>query len=385
MKLPFELHDQIELSIERLSAGGRGVGRFEGAVVFVPNTAPADRVLVCISHLHKNFADAELIQVVEPSPMRVIPPCPVADICGGCTWQHVRYDEQLKQKQSIVQEALRKFSGFQDFTVLPTLPSPKELRYRNRIQIHAQGGKLGFHKRASHDIVNIFDCPITEEGLTKNFAEIREKASPETKSQRIEILRAPNGRVEEIWNGEDENAAQGFSQVNSAQNENLIAAVVHEAKANAPRAKRIFDFYSGSGNFSFPFALAYPDTEIQAVEFSEKSVAIGRDLQAQVGSSVFFQQMKVESFLQKRKVGDFKDCLVLLDPPRTGCASGVTQFLSGTRPAAILYVSCNPATLARDLQPLAKAGFRLQHVQPFDMFPQTDHVETLATLLPPLS
>jgi 23S rRNA (uracil1939-C5)-methyltransferase len=332
----------IELTIDRLSFnGGRGVGRFDGVVVFVPDTAPGDFVRARVTVKKSNLWEAELVEILKPSPYRRNPPCPVAGVCGGCAWQHVEYAEQLKQKQEIVEFALKQ-------KVEPVIPSPNELRYRNRVQVHIENGKLGFFAKRSNDLVAITDCLITEEAVTAQFS--RAIKSGES---RVELSLDTNGF---------------FSQVNSAQNRKLIEVVLSQIEGSP---QKIADLYAGYGNLTAPLTKQFPQAEIVAVELNERAVEKGRtDL-----PEVKWFREDVGDFLQKAEAFD----VVVLDPPRTGCANPVINALRKMKPEQIVYVSCNPMTFARDAKRLMEAGvYRLDLVQPLDMFPQTEHIELVA-------
>jgi 23S rRNA (uracil1939-C5)-methyltransferase len=392
----FKSGDRFEVHIDRLSVGGRGVARHEGLVVFVADTAPGEAVEVELALVKKNFAEARLVRIVTPSLSRITPPCPVAGICGGCNWQHVAYDEQLRQKKSLVEESLKTFSGFQtdDQTVSDVVASPSPFRYRNRIQLHYSGPRMGFFKRASHEIVDIVDCPITEESLAQQIPKLK-KDYAQKKTGRIELSIRQNGTVsavhlekdlEKSQQKEDEGAPDvagpAFSQVNTAQNRQLVEYVVTLAvrELGVDFRGELLDLYAGSGNFTLPLAFALPHARITGVELNSDSVLLARKIAEKDFSSreLRFEKSDVASYLQKARLDSRS--FVLLDPPRTGCGPEVIASLVAARPRRILYVSCHPVTLARDLKQLAEAGYKLGQVAPFDMFPQTDHVETVAFL-----
>ena len=394
----FSRGQRLTVHIDRLSIGGRGVARHEGLVVFVSDTCPDETVEIELTKVKKNFAEARLLNVVQAGPSRVLPPCPVAGICGGCSWQHVSYDEQRLQKRELVREAFRKFSGFDvsaENAVSSTVPSPKEFRYRNRIQLHQVGSKVGFFKRNSHDVVDINDCPITEEALTKLIPTLKRQRDRE-KNARIELFLtsdgetsqrltsgAPERRNRDGENEEDlENLPTGsaFSQVNTGQNLNLVQAVceIFACESAIRKIKTIYDLYAGDGNFTFPLARVFFEARITGVELSAESVKRALEKIAINFSDrdIRFIESDVEKFLAKESWS--KDSVVLLDPPRTGCGLPVMTALAALKPGIIVYVSCHPVTLARDAKVLADSAYDLISVRPFDMFPQTDHVETVA-------
>ncbi len=392
---------KIEIWIDRLSSGGRGVGRSDGIVIFVPDVSPQERVLVEIVTVKKNFAQAQLVRVVEPSSHRINPPCPIAGTCGGCSWQHVSYDEQLMQKQDLVSDALSKFAGLKNVEIEPTRPSPQPFRYRNRIQVHYQNGKLGFFRRGSHTIVDAADCLITQTNLTSQFAPLKERLDREKSvPRRIELMETETGQIKTSTETRY-NDQVGFAQVNTAQNQNLVEYVVSQIRKDC---LFLFDLYAGAGNFSLPLARSLgKQAQIHAVELHPQSIKLGRErsrsLTDEVGE-IHFHEAKVEDFFAtllsrltapetdsqdhpqtyKNSKADWRQATVLLDPPRSGCEPSVIKSLIQLEPREIIYVSCHPVTLARDLKLLCQ-HYDLVRITPFDMFPHTDHVEVVATLV----
>ncbi len=381
-----KISDHIEITIDRLATGGRGVGRHEGMVVFVPDTAPNETVLAQITSLKKNFAEAKLLEILKPSPSRVKPVCPVAGICGGCSWQHIAYDEQLEQKQNIVADAIKKFAGRGALEVQPTIPSPNPFSYRNRIQLHYENGQIGFHKRGSNEIVPIDVCAITDDKLVPEIIKLRaELLSKKSPAARRELYLTDKGTpaVSSEMRFDDE---LGFAQVNESQNKNLIRfALEHLGEPG-----QVFDLYAGAGNFALAIADARPRIgRITAVELHPKSVEHGKKKAASLGhKNLEFMHAPVGDFLtevlkgQQKKVPkeSFLNSTVILDPPRAGCDDLVRKSLNQLKPQTIIYVSCDPVTLARDLASFNQELYELTVIQPFDMFPQTDHVETMVVL-----
>ncbi len=373
--------------------GGRGVGRANELVVFVADVAPMEEVEVEIVFVKKNYAEAKLVKVLRPSQERVVPPCPVAGICGGCNWQHVSYSEQLAQKRSLVRESLRKFSGFdvsEESSVQPVVASPKTFRYRNRVQFHHAAGELGYFQRSSHALVSISDCPIAEQSIADQIPELKMRYENQppgrievfvTEDERV-LTRSPADSAPESRDEEEGGLGFAFSQVNTQQNRNLIASVVSVfvRKFNQNEAPDIVDLYAGSGNFTFPLAKAFPLAKITAVELNTESVERGEAACASTYSKHDIRWVKsdVGRFLSDAPA--LRGAGILIDPPRNGCTPDVVSILANSEFAFLVYVSCHPVTLARDLKVLATAGFKLESVEPFDMFPQTDHVETLVVL-----
>lgn len=424
----------IKLTIDRLSIGGRGVGRFGPWVVFIPETIAGEEVEAKISKVKKNYLEAQLLGVLRRSEFRIEPPCPIAGKCGGCGWQHIEYSEQLRQKFLLVKEAMTKFSGLGEEEignlVQKVIPSPSEFRYRNRIQVHVSGERIGYHARGTNNLIEIKDCLIAEEGLSARLKTLgvelmqsRDRRSSvftkQNRQRRIELFRTEQGIVD--WREESgsfgrEAGEQGttslfegnlFSQVNQGQNLRLIAYVTELCRSLVVESglTKIYDLYSGNGNFTFPILEAL-SIQAVAVEINQKSteIANSKSLQKGMGDRLEIQCSDVAEFLASNAI--HKEEFVLLDPPRTGCDPKVLSSLLGwdgwgdndrsdedmisknkgskgsTGPGAIVYVSCHPVTLARDLKILLGDGkYRVRSLQPFDMFPQTDHVEVVAVLV----
>lgn len=375
------LGSKIRLNIEKLAIGGAGVARHEGMVVFVPQAAPNEEVLAEVTLVKKNFVEAKLVEVLKPSPFRREPPCPVANVCGGCNWQHITEDEQRRQKEKLVLETIQKFNRGVEFEYLPIQESPRVLRYRNRIQPKFKHNRFGFFARNSHDIVEINDCPITESALTDKFGEVKEwlKEKNSKDLQRLEMYISEEGPVRYGLINEDDDGI-GFSQVNRFQNEDLIHTAL--SWAGEEKYEQVFDLYAGSGNFTFPFAQKYPEAQITGVELNPKLVE--RAKSRIQGQRVKYFLSDVETYMRRASIG--KQDLVLLDPPRAGASELIMRTLAAAQPKKIIYISCHPVSLARDLNWFfawsQKLGTRMKltRVQAFEMFPQTDHVETIAEL-----
>jgi len=381
---------QLTVTIEKLAIGGSGIARHDGFVVFVPDSAPGDELLVKVTTKKKNFAEAQIIKILKPGPSRRTPPCPIADRCGGCNWQHVEESEQRQQKQVMVQEILKKFLPGHELPFLPLQPSPLSLRYRNRIQPKYFKGHFGFFGRRSHEIVEAADCLITEEKLTAEFAHIKSemdrKYANSKDIQRLEIYLDQYEQTQWLLMGEEKEGV-GFSQVNRFQNEDLIRTVLDWSEGFD--YERIFDLYSGSGNFTFPLAAMYSTQQVIAAELDSKLVQRAKEKiqkDPSLNKRTQYYLSDVESFMKKTKFQP-KD-LILLDPPRAGADDAVMTALAKASVTKIIYISCHPASLARDLkyffaaqeQTSSSRKLKLRRIQCFEMFPQTDHVETIAEL-----
>lgn len=372
--------EPVELTIEKLSFGGDGIARKDGLVYFVPLSAPGDRLLAKVTEQKKNFARAEVIEILKNSPSRIQAPCPVFGKCGGCNWQHISYEEQLKQKHQILQEQLK---GLVEPGQIPAvIPSPNPFRYRNRVQFKFDGKAFGFYARQSHQVIDIQDCPITEELITEQILPLKSKLLRDSKPvPKVEVYRTP---ANEIRTRFEDSAYEdlGFAQVNSAQNDKLIETVLSWWSNRDPQ--KIYDLYSGAGNFTFPLFQKFPKASLIGADLSSKSIESAQKQTTAMNLSPLkmkFYLSDVELFLKRMPIDE--NSLVLLDPPRAGCSPGVIQALAQQRIQSLLYISCNPSALARDLKSIISTGrWKIARVQAFDMFPQTDHVETLVELLP---
>ena len=400
------------LEIASIAAGGDGVGRTEGMVVFVPRTAPGDVARVRIARA-KRFARGELLSLDEPSAARVDPPCPhySIDRCGGCQLQHLSYDAQVAAKGVIIGDALRRI-GRRDVADPVVEPSEAAWRYRRKLTLHVRrvndGWIAGLHPY--DDPVGVFDlvdCPITDERVMAVWGDLRsaldvlpaeralrvavrlldDGASVTVEGARVwrepEALLARVPAVTEVWWRPEEGAIRrvaartaerhagaAFVQVNARVAERLRERLLARVRAHEP--SHVVDAYAGTGATAAP--LAADGRRVTAIELDRDAVEKLRERLAAPSTVV---GGKVEDHIGRALPAD----VVLLNPPRTGVDRRVTTALETRRDAvrAIFYVSCDPATLARDLARLP--SYRLADVRGYDMFPQTAHVETLCELV----
>lgn len=371
--------DQFQVTIEKMANRGKGLGRVNDQVVFVPYSAPQDILTVKAIKINKNFIDAEIVEIIKKSDLRIEPQCRYFTECGGCHFQHIDYSNQVKIKDLLVKETLTRAIGqLPDSAFLSPVASPQEWNYRNRIQIHIKNNEFGFIKRNSNTIVPIKNCKIAESAL--NDALTTFASTPEIKaSEKVELLLDKNLKVHQ----RDLNS-QGqplmFSQVNRFANQLLVDLVVGKIFQNNPK-KQIFDLYSGDGNFLAAIAKALPKNKITGVELNAGLVKIGRQTIAEQNLNASYVQASVENYLETVSINT--DDVILLDPPRTGCDPKAMTVLGSLPRNKVIYVSCEPTTLARDLRLLKDTAhkwglsFRLESVQTLDMFPQTEHIETV--------
>lgn len=374
------LHSEITVTIDRLAMGGSGIARHEGMVVFVPQSAPGDTLLIRITTAKKNFAEGEILKILNSGSSRREAPCPVASKCGGCNWQHITEDEQRKQKEQIVLSTIEKFNRGLTFEYLGIEPSPKSFRYRNRIQPKYEKGSFGFFARNSHSIVEVEDCLITEEPLTQEFEPIRTalRKNKNQSLQKLEIYLDTENRVHHSTIQSQEEGV-GFSQVNRFQNQSLLQTTLDWCDRDL---NKVIELYAGSGNFTFALASRFSEARITAVELNPKLVQRGRSLIK--NQSITFLESDVESALGQISIKNSD--LILIDPPRAGTSEQIMTLLAQSGAKKIIYISCHPVSLARDLQWFFAAAeknghkARLTRLKCFEMFPQTDHVETIAEL-----
>jgi 23S rRNA (uracil1939-C5)-methyltransferase len=347
----------MRITIEKLIHGGNGMGRAEGKAVFVPFSAPGDELEVEIVAAHPGFLEARIVSVVTPAACRVQPRCPVFGTCGGCQWQHLSYEEQLIWKRAILVETLERTGGVRAPCVLPTLPSPKQWHYRNRMMLHVDSkGRVGYYRAKSKEVVEFAECFIADESLSREMNDRREE------------LRRRDRGIALRTTGE-----ASFSQVNAAQNENM-RTLLAEWLGEVPHA-RVCELYAGSGNLTEGIArlaghVVASEIDVRAVQLASERFA-GLHL-----NNVEFTCMPSEKAV--KKFAGSCDAVVV-DPPRKGCREAI-EAIAKAGPSSIIYISCDPSTLARDVRFLAEQGYALRKSKPIDMFPQTFHIESMSLL-----
>ena len=380
--------------VESLTNLGAGVARVDGWVVFVPYALPGERVRCRVFRNHKNYSEADLVEVLEASPHRRSPRCSLFGVCGGCQYQQLAYDEQLVWKQRQVAELLERMAGI-EFPVDPVVPSPVEWGYRSKITPHfhrpreGQIAEIGFLRAGSrHALVDVERCDIAMEEINAELAHARAQAKAGAaayKNGATLLMRASQGRVlrradalavEEVAGTRFEFLAGDFFQNNPFILPAFVDHVVEEAVASG--ARYLVDAYCGSGLFGICAARRF--AEVVGVEVSESAVARARHNAELNGldNCRFLAADAQEIFSQVPHPGE--ETAVVIDPPRAGCSEAFLQQLMAFSPRAVVYVSCNPATQMRDLKLLAAAGWGLRRVRPFDLFPQTKHLECVMTL-----
>ena len=401
------------VTIQSIAAGGDGVGRSEGMAVFVPRTAPEDIALVKLIRARR-FARGELVSLEQASPLRVPAPCPhyTNDRCGGCQIQHLSYDAQLAAKRGIVGDALRRI-GRRAIENPDIEPSDGEWRYRRKLTLHVRrngaGWIAGLHPYDDPDAVfDLHDCPITDERVMAAWTQLRAAFDlfPAERALRVAVRLLDDGAavvveggrvwrepdrvlevaasVTELWwrpeggrtrllarRGGGPASGAAFAQVNAGVADRLRGHVLALARGHHPA--KVIDGYAGLGATTLP--LAADGVEVVAIELDADAAARLRERLRAPSTAV---AGRVEDLIARALPAD----VVMLNPPRGGLDARVTEALQRVEraPSAVLYTSCDPATLGRDLLRLPR--FRLASVRAYDMFPQTAHVETVCELVP---
>ena len=382
----------VETAIDALAAGGDGVGRLpDGRALFVPLTVPGDRIRVRVLERKKRFARGVLEEVLTPSEDRVAPRCPVFGTCGGCTWQHVAYRAQLAAKAEIVRDALVRLGHFDVSAAVPMTAAPEPYGYRSRTRLLRSGTAVGYRMRRSHRVCGVDRCPVLNAPLERALGRLAAAAKPggsgppvewelaagadgTTRANRPGLRGSPRGSVVMRAGSDRLRISAGvFAQGNEQLLEPLLAAVTREAGEGSS----VVELFAGAGLFTIELSRRFDC--VFALESNERAVADLRfNLGAAARTNVEIHAGRVEKTLAS--LGVRVPDAVVLDPPRTGVSREALAALAALRPRRIVYLSCDPATLARDMARLRTAGFTLLRVEGFDLFPQTPHVEALATL-----
>ncbi len=366
---------EVELLIEDIAFGGKGVGRLEGKAIFVPFTIAGERVTARIVREKKSFAEAELVRLLESSSERTEPRCPYFGRCGGCSYQHMTYEHQLHWKSRQLQQALQRIGKFPEPPLRPIVPSELEYHYRNRITVHVEGGIVGFFRHDAHRLIDIEQCPISLPQVNEALRQLRAR-HPRDGHYTLRARDEP--RV--------------FSQTNDAVASHLADEIV---KLLPPDASLVLDAYCGAGFFTKRIVAAIGDAgepnsqvTLDRDRRSRLQRVIGIDWDVHAIAAAQADATERETYIAgdvamhlgaQLERSDLRLTSIVVDPPATGLSTEVREVLRAHPAATLLYVSCNPPTLARDLADLGPS-FYLESVTPFDMFPQTAEIEALAHL-----
>ena len=371
--------EEIEVTIEKLIPGGDGLARLNGMVVFIPGTLPGEKVRALVLERKKGWMKAEISEILQASPERRSPFCPLFGECGGCSWQHISYEVQLESKALFSKEALIRQGGFSEDEIpdfLLTSSPPEAYRSRIRPQI-LPDGSAGFHSRGSGNIIPVKSCPVAVPGVNRFLADPPGGVVPG--SEPIVF-----GDAEEYWvadlNPEARAEVKGrtfhfppgaFFQSNLHPLDSLIDFALKDAGRNGTRCG--MDLYGGVGLFGAFLS-----------ETFDRVIGVDRDKRAKkywlrhVGENGTFHPLSLENWSRRRI--EPKPDFIIVDPPRTGLSPSIRKVLARLKVPQISYVSCNPVTQARDIRELRRAGYELTDYGVFDLSPQTPHVETVARL-----
>ncbi|MGD0022073.1 MAG: 23S rRNA (uracil(1939)-C(5))-methyltransferase RlmD [Smithellaceae bacterium] len=384
-----QIKDRVVTKIESVAFGGEGVGRVDNFVVFIPFAAPEDELEVEIVQLKKKFARGKILQIVKPSPMRINPFCRYYENCGGCCYQHLNYEYQLEIKKKQVEEIFRKIGKIATPPVGKTIASSNVYNYRGKAELHSSitsnGCKIGFLDVSGGEIVDIERCEIMEETINDKLRILRQnKQQLRNNDARLTIwsglLADQKGTVTRVVRGRTFLVPRrGFFQANLYLTDQLVDEVCRLAESQ--EMNTLIDAYCGSGLFSI-FLAPYAQSVV-GIEISEKSVKYAQTNAANADvKNVRFVHGKVENILPGKFLSSKKEInLLVLDPPRSGCSESVLRAIADLKPQKVIYVSCNPATQARDVKYLNEQGYELLSLMPMDMFPQTEHIETIGFLV----
>jgi 23S rRNA (uracil1939-C5)-methyltransferase len=421
---------ELRVNIESMAFKGFGVARVHGKVIFIPYCVTGDEIWVEIVEEKKNYSMGKLKKIIKPSPWRVDPKCPYFGRCGGCQWQHIDASIQGELKKEILKEVLKRLGGLKEMPCIGLVPSPQPYGYRVRVQLKAKGESIGYYQERSHRLVDINHCPIAHPLINQilpslravplffaRMDEIEMNVSPE-EGKGVLIIHTPSFQqgMENFMNeflqdhpvlkgiavkkkegftffgepplyftvplnrsGEKRyltfrTSPESFFQVNLEQNQRLIRTVIEFG--DVKKDEKVLDLYAGVGNFTLP--LATKAKEVLGIEGNSMAVEDAQFNAEENGiKQCRFILGRVEEVLKHWRSERYD--LIVLDPPRTGCKAVADQMV-GLKPKKIVYISCEPTVLSRDLRLFLKRGYQLQKLTLIDMFPQTYHMEVVALL-----
>jgi 23S rRNA (uracil1939-C5)-methyltransferase len=383
----------LDVKIEKIVPNGFGLAFAENLTIFVSLAAPGDQVRVKINQIKGKTAFAEIVEILEPSSERIEPPCVYFGRCGGCDFQQLNYDAQLKAKLGIIKDCLVRIGKINLAGEIKIIGSSQEFAYRARAQWHAdtRTQRIGYFRRNSHDIIDVETCPILTNELQKTLTELRGEIEWESFwSEKAEIEAANAGEKVSIYSSElvepteeisfalGENRyfydAQSFFQGNPF----LIEALIETALKDA-NGKTALDLYCGVGLFTLPLARRFEkvcgvEANEKAIESAKKNIENARLENAEVFAESVGEWLGENA----EKLSDID--FILLDPPRLGAEKETIEHILKIKPKQVSYVSCEPSTLARDLRMLCESVYEIESITAIDLFPQTHHVETVVIL-----
>ncbi len=370
--------ETLTLKIDQMAFGGEGLGTFKGKKVFIPGGVAGDLVQIEVIENKRDYVRGKITQILEKSPQRSSPVCPYFFKCGGCQWQHIDYASQIAYKQELLQSSLQRIGKIENPKLKEPIPCDLPYHYRNRIRLQvSRQGEIGFFKPSSKELVAIEACSIAIQALNEKIPEAKQlaqrlRAQDQTKRHEIEIKLEDEKVIVEA----DPQGESLFSQVNVAQNERLIQRVVESLTLSGK--ENLLELYAGTGNFSF--ALAKKVKTLTAVESHPGAVEEAKKkIEQKHIRNLSFVESTSYRYLQHDSLRPDQFQVLLIDPPRSG-AIDCLESIAKLKIPKILYVSCDPSTLARDLKILMTLGYQHDFSQLIDMFPQTYHIESINLL-----
>ena len=380
----------LDVKIERLLPGGVGLAHADGLTLLVSLAAPGDELRVKIDRLQGKVAFASIHEILKRSPVRVEPPCPYFGRCGGCDFQQLRYDAQLQAKVDIIQDCFQRIARIPAPVDIKIYASPNEWQYRARALWQTDDLRkwLGYYVRGSRDVCDVEYCAVLVPELQQTLERLRSTIDSATIARDIAAVAGdetvsvepplagfePREITRTIAGERYHFSAKSFFQINHQLLPALIEAATGDEKGNSA-----IDLYCGVGLFTLPLSRRFD--HVSAVEANERATAFARrNLELAGLNNAEVVTGDVGNWLRNLDP-EYTADLLLLDPPRTGAENKVISGILLLKPRRIIYVSCDPATLSRDLKKLLAGGYSLDSVSAFDMFPQTHHVETVVRLL----
>lgn len=379
--------EHLEVEVERILPGGMGLAHAGGKTVFVSLAAPGDRVRVAVERRQGDVLFASIVEIITPSPVRVEPPCPYFGRCGGCDFQQLTYDAQLAAKAEMIRDCLHRIARLENVPEFVVTGSPNNWRYRMRAtwQIDQDERTIGYYERGSRRVCDVVDCAVLKPELQEKLEEVRgtewSQFPPELKH--LDVVAGENGvsfapafaefETKELAltvRGEVYSYnAESFFQINPSLLGQLIDFALRDASGET-----VLDLYCGVGLFTLPLARGFKN--VIGVEANPAAARFARrNLQRAGLTNARVMTATVTDWFRSSNPGSVD--FVLLDPPRAGAESAVIKGILDAEPREISYVSCDPATLARDLRKLLTGGYAIASIAAFDLFPQTHHVETV--------
>ena len=380
--------EEVEVSIEKLVAGGEGLARVQGVPVFVPRSVPGDRLLVRLTEHRPQYARAEIVEILQPGEGRREPPCPFFELCGGCDLQQIEDQLQGRLKVAAAREALRRIGKLESLPASRLLEGrPFHYRSRTQLQVREEDGevRVGYFARGSHDFVAVDQCPVLVPALETQLEPIVDSL-PLSPPVRIDLAVGDDDEltcspvVEGLPRGPIRRRVAGFEYAFDARTFfqvhcDLLEDLVHEV-CGPWSGVEAWDLYAGVGLFSLPLARRYD--RVRSVESDAVTARFARkNARSNQRANVEVRAQSLETYVQELPAGIDR---VVANPPRRGLSRRVSNMLSLRAPKRLTYLSCHPASLARDLKLLSDV-FDVESLTFFDLFPQTGHIETLVQLV----